>query len=84
MARTEVSKAGTLNGFDVKKWLFDDLAKLLKNHKLGIKIAAGAIISIAMTYPELAGIIGFLGGATYVTTRVLSFLDFYFSNVELN
>ncbi len=81
--KVEVSEAGSIKGFSLKKWLLDDLAKLLKNHKPAIKIVAGAVVSIAVLYPESAAIIAMLGGATYVTTRVLSFLDFYFSRVEL-
>lgn len=82
-SKTIVSEAGSLKGFDLVKWLFDDLAKLLKCHKDAVKIVLGAIISIMALYPETSGILLALGGATYVTTRILSLIDFYFSEVEL-
>jgi hypothetical protein len=75
MTRLEVSKSFSLNGFDLKK--------LVAGNKEAVKIIVGAVVSIAMLYPESAFVVTMLGGATIVVKHVLDAINFYISDVKL-
>jgi len=84
VSKTITSESMSAKGFSIKKFLFDDLISVIKENTKAVKIIVGAAVSIAVLYPETASIIAMLGGATYVTTRILSAIDFYCSEVKLN
>ena len=75
MVRKKVSKAGSMIGWDYKKWV--------KGNAESIKIVIGAVVALSIASPELIPINLSVGASAIVVKAFLDIVDFYSKSVKL-
>ena len=72
----KISERCSWFGFEVKKWI--------TGNKKAVFAIVSAVVALAVSFPESAGLIAMAGGEAVVISYLVQLVNFWTSKVELN